>query len=111
MQEINFNLPIPMAVFKCAADWEVVEVNDKLCKFCGKDRSLLWRREDFEQLIYERDLACFEEMLERVARDKSAEACDIRIVEKEVTQKWVHIECDFLFVKDTVSQSISKPSK
>lgn len=100
MQGINFNLPIPMAVFKCAADWEVVEVNDKLCKFCGKDRSLLLRREYFEQLIYERDLACFEEMLERVARDKSAEACDIRIVEKEGTQKWVHIECDFLFVKD-----------
>ena len=100
MQEINFNLPIPMAVFKCAADWEVVEVNDKLCELCGQDRSRLLQRDGFEGVVYERDLAIFEEMLESVARGKSAETCDIRIVEKDGIQRWARVECSFLYRKE-----------
>ncbi len=100
MQGMSMNLPVPMAVFRCAADWEVVEVNGKLCELFGQERSRMLQRESWEQLIYERDRACFEEMLESVARDKSAASCEIRILGNGGTQKWVRIECSFLYVNN-----------
>ncbi len=100
MQGMNLNIPVPMAVFQCAADWEVVEVNEKLCELFGRDCSRMSQREGWEQLIYERDRACFEEMVESVARDKSAASCEIRILGNDNIQKWVRMECSFLYVNN-----------
>lgn len=96
MFENELRLPIPIAVFHCASDWQVAEVNEKMCKLLGYNSAKLLQKDIWMHIVQERDIASFEELIEQVARHQGAESIELRIYDCDKREHWVRVDCAFI---------------
>lgn len=98
----NLEIPIGIAVIKYANEWEIETFNDEFCRLFDYAKDELLVQAERQQLIFDRDMYVFEEVLEHAKRDRSVVTHEIRIRKKDGRPLWVQARCTFLEYRNAV---------